>query len=195
MSLQHKLSHWIYSILSYMPDFTHAPFFHDWISQTRALVLAWQPNKIIGKQVKIGRSCKISIQTTIKIGNGTILKDNISISGDFQIGEGSLIQAQTTIDASGKVRIGSKTQVGRNNTIFSHNHDISRKDIPVLESPEVFKEVEIGDDVMLFSRVAIMPGVHISNGVVVGYGSVVTSNLHAYGIYAGIPARQIGTRQ
>lgn len=54
--------------------------------------------------------------------------------------------------------------------------------------------VEIGNDVWIGANVAILDGVKIRNGAIVGANALVTKDLDPYGIYAGIPARKIGNR-
>jgi acetyltransferase-like isoleucine patch superfamily enzyme len=52
--------------------------------------------------------------------------------------------------------------------------------------------VSIGDRVWLAARVIVMPGVRLSDDLIVGAGSVVTTSLSDSGhIYAGAPARRI----
>ena len=195
MPLKHRFLHWVYALLALFPDFHRVGFYFRAMTRLRARVLNWQPNKSLGKNVSVWHGCHIPASAQISIGADCTLKERVAISGDFTLGPGSLVLANTTIDASGKVTVGARTHIGRDNEIFSHNHDISARAIPILQAPEIFEPVTIGADVMLFSRVAIMPGVEIGTGAVVAYGSVVTQNLDDYGIYAGVPARQIGTRQ
>ncbi len=56
---------------------------------------------------------------------------------------------------------------------------------------DVIKRITIGNNVYLGSGVTILPGVNISDNVVVGAGSIVTKNLESNFVYAGIPARKI----
>lgn len=49
--------------------------------------------------------------------------------------------------------------------------------------------VDIGNDVWIGSNALVMDGVRIGNGAVVAAGSVVTKDVPAYAIAAGIPAR------
>lgn len=161
----------------------------------RARILGLQDNKTIGKNVRIWHHCHIRMSAKVHIEDDCVIKERTSIGGELSIGKGSIILAHTKIDGSGGVKIGRKTHIGRFNTIFSHSHDISQRDVLVLEAPEVHKRVNIGDDVMLFSHVAVMPGVQIGDGAVVGYGSVVTKDLEIYGIYAGVPIKKIGERE
>lgn len=54
--------------------------------------------------------------------------------------------------------------------------------------------VTIGHDVWIGHSAVIMPGVSIGNGAVVGAGSIVTKDVPAYTIVAGVPARPIRRR-
>ena len=54
--------------------------------------------------------------------------------------------------------------------------------------------VEIGHDVWIGHGAIIMPGVNIGHGAVVAAGAVVTKNVLAYEIVAGVPARHIKWR-
>jgi phosphonate metabolism protein (transferase hexapeptide repeat family) len=49
--------------------------------------------------------------------------------------------------------------------------------------------VEIGNDVWVGHGAVIMPGVKVGHGAVVGAGAVVTRDVEAYAIVAGVPAR------
>jgi acetyltransferase-like isoleucine patch superfamily enzyme len=55
--------------------------------------------------------------------------------------------------------------------------------------------VVLEDDVWLGAGVTVMPGVTIHTGAVIGAGSVVTKDVSAYEIWAGVPAKKIGERK
>ena len=59
---------------------------------------------------------------------------------------------------------------------------------------EIFKRTIIGNDVWIGNRVMIKAGVKISDGAVVGMGSIVTKDIGPYEIWAGNPARLIRKR-
>ena len=56
------------------------------------------------------------------------------------------------------------------------------------------KRVAIGHDVWIGHGAAVMPGIRIGNGAVIGANSVVTSDVPAFMIVAGVPARPIRPR-
>ena len=55
-------------------------------------------------------------------------------------------------------------------------------------TPEMFKQVSIGNDVWSGHNVNIMPGVNIGDGAVIAAGAVVTKDVPPYAIVAGVPA-------
>jgi len=56
------------------------------------------------------------------------------------------------------------------------------------------KYTQIGNDVWIGNNAVIKAGIHISDGAVIGAGSVVTKDVRAYEIVAGNPARFIRHR-
>jgi acetyltransferase-like isoleucine patch superfamily enzyme len=55
-------------------------------------------------------------------------------------------------------------------------------------SPDMFSPVTIGNDVWTGHNVNIMGGVNVGDGAIIGAGSVVTRDVPAYAIAAGVPA-------
>lgn len=56
------------------------------------------------------------------------------------------------------------------------------------------KEVVIGNDVWIGTRVIILPGVTIGDHSIIGAGAVVTKSFPDYSIIGGVPAKLIKSR-
>ena len=66
--------------------------------------------------------------------------------------------------------------------------------VPPLEMMPIKGNIVIENDVWIGQNTVILPGVHISNGAIVGMNSVVGSDVPPYTIVAGNPAREIRKR-
>jgi len=192
--MKNKLIYLIYMFLSKLPDIYMLNIWFNNITKLRARVLNLLPNMKISNNVKIYTSVKISKNSNLILDENVSIKENCVIGGNIEVGENTQILGHTKIDGSGKVIIGRDTHIGRENDIFSHYHDISKKNILVNKSKECFQETIIGNNVMLYSRVAIMGGVIIEDNSAIAYGSIVTKNCEENIIYAGIPTKKIGER-
>ncbi|HTI85271.1 MAG TPA: CatB-related O-acetyltransferase [Alphaproteobacteria bacterium] len=56
-------------------------------------------------------------------------------------------------------------------------------------TPDMFRHAVIGNDVWTGHNVNIMAGVNVGDGAVIGAGSVVTKDVPAYAVVAGVPAQ------
>lgn len=127
-----------------------------------------------GKNINIERKAKFS--SRVEIGNNSGIGVNAFLSG--------------------KVIIGDDVMMGPDCIIYTQNHSFQRTDITITsQGNEVEKPVIIKNDVWIGGQVIILPGVFISNGAVIGTGSVVTKNVEPYSIVAGNPARLIKYRK
>ena len=118
----------------------------------------------------------------------------VSGPAELRIGPDTQVLSGCRIDCSGSVTIGSASHIGRDSQIVTHAHDTAKRDTPVLQSAITTSAVTIGDDVMIYSDVVILPGVTIGDGAVVAVRSVVTGDVEPYAVVAGAPARKIGER-
>ncbi len=53
--------------------------------------------------------------------------------------------------------------------------------------------IEVGNNVFIGADCIILPGVTIGDNCVIGAGSIVSKNLESGYVYAGVPAKKIGT--
>ena len=96
-----------------------------------------------------------------------------------------------SITALQRVAIGNRVLVGAGALIMdSDAHPLHPEDRLRGASP-TNSPVEIADDVFIGARAIILKGVRIGQGAVIGAGAVVTSDVPAFMIAAGNPARAV----
>lgn len=123
----------------------------------------------IGKYTYVGRN---------SIVQNTVMGNYCSISNDFLCGLG-----RHPLDKFSTSPI-----------FYRKNNPL---DISLVEKDSDFEEylsVVIGNDVWIGARVTILDGVSVGNGAVIAAGAVVTKDVPAYAIVAGIPAKIIRCR-
>jgi len=137
----------------------------------------------IGSNVSFGRNCIIQGYGVLsEIGEGLIVEDGVGIA------------CNAFIAIRGEVRIGKNTIIGPSVKIHSENHVFSDKNVPIKSQGTTRKGVSIGEDCWIGSNVTILDGVNIGDHAIVAAGAVVTSDVPAYCIVGGVPAKQIKTR-
>ncbi|MDV6012360.1 acyltransferase [Haloechinothrix sp. LS1_15] len=114
------------------------------------------------------------------------------ITGDPVIGEGTWIGAFTVLDGGGGLlRIGTGCDIGVGSQIYTHStmkRCVSGRAYNTVDT----EPVSIGDHVFIAPNVTILPGVSVGDSAAIVAGSVVTSDVAARSIVAGVPARPIG---
>jgi len=114
---------------------------------------------------------------------------NLQLGDDVDLARGVLL----TTD--GGVSIGARTLVGYGTHILSSNHKIPIMPEKIFYSGHEKKSVEIAEDVWIGAGCVILPGVTIGHSSVIAAGSVVTKDVPAEVIVAGVPARIIKERK
>ena len=98
----------------------------------------------------------------------------------------------------GRIWIGDNVMVGPNVSLLCTNHPLLPDERIRLRYPdghvsmsEFAGEIHIEDDVWLAANVSVLDGVTIGKGAVIGAGSVVTRDIPAGWLAAGVPAKPI----
>jgi acetyltransferase-like isoleucine patch superfamily enzyme len=142
--------------------------------------------------VRVFHPEQIEIGENVYVGHGAILKGYFK--NHMIIGDHSWIGQSCFLHSAGGIRIGRAVGLGPGVTILTSVHteaDVSR---PVISNALEFGEVTVGDGTDIGVNTIILPGVNISEGCIIGAGSVVTKDLPAYSVAAGNPARILRIR-
>lgn len=156
---------------------------------------------------KVGSGLMLFGEIPYILGNGKIylgsqveLHDKITFftSGDdsrnstIRIGNNSGLMFMVQIRAQQLVEIGNHCMIASRSIINDsdgHPTHWRRRRDHLKPRPEDAKPVIIEDDVWVGENCIIMKGVHIGQGSIIAAGSVVTKNIPAFCVAAGVPAR------
>lgn len=144
----------------------------------------------------IGADCFISelaaVQTeTLELGDRSTIAAYANLSGRLRIGCDCSINISTAV--RGEITMGDGVRIGSHVSILAFNHGFE-PGIEVFRQPLTEKGIQIGSDVWIGSHAVILDGVTIGDGAVIGAAAVVTKNVPAGAIVAGVPARVKGWR-
>lgn len=163
----------------------------------------------IWKNVRINK-CKI--ERAVTIGDDSIVVES-DLSEKCEIGRRNIIshaklERGTSTQSNSTIRyatIGKFCAIAWNVTIGAPNHDIHS--LAMAHQDFIFNDIEregmnsfiqekceVGNDVWIAAGAHVLRGVRISDGAVVAANAVVTKDVPAYAIVAGVPAKVIGYR-
>jgi acetyltransferase-like isoleucine patch superfamily enzyme len=178
--------------------------------------------KKVGKRVNFGKSVtirhphKISIEDDVAIDDYCVLdakgleNDGIYISKNVFIGRGSILSCKNgdiileknvNIGFNSEIFSGSKVVVGENTLIAAYvyiiggGHDYSRVDIPITEQEKISHGIKIERNCWIGAGVKVFDNVTIGEDTIIGAEAVVSKDIPAFSIAAGIPARVVKSRK
>lgn len=127
-----------------------------------------------------------SLSPTVSLRNG----NRITIGAHCHIGERSSLWAG---DSDGRIQIGNNVSLAPDVFITASDYQF-KKGIPFRQQAKRDRDVTVGNDVWLGTKVVVTAGVTIGDGCIVAAGAVVTKDLPANSVAGGIPARVIKQR-
>ena len=149
----------------------------------------------------LGHGLKITWPNQVSIHSNFFCEHNVyfQIDGMFSsnrilhIGHNCFVGAYSHFNLRVGAFIGDNVLIASGVRLIDHDHNITGKgSLPPIDGTQL--PIVISNDVWLGSDVTVLKGVSIGSGAVVGASSVVTKNIPPYEIWAGVPARRIGTR-
>jgi acetyltransferase-like isoleucine patch superfamily enzyme len=143
-------------------------------------------------ELKIGHDGEIRFGRFVWIGDGCKLRSH---EGHVEIGEKTVIGQECTISAYQRVRIGAQCVIADRAMFIDFDHGVVEVERPIRLQGIYKRDVEVGSNVWIGYGACILRGVRVGDNSIVGTNAVVTKDVPANAVVAGIPARVIRMRE
>ena len=108
---------------------------------------------------------------------------------NITLGKGVFINSGCRFQDQGGIEIGDGALIGHNVVLATLNHDFAPDRRGTLHPAPI----RIGRGVWIGASATVLPGVTIGDGAIVAAGAVVTRDVPARSVAAGVPARVVRT--
>jgi acetyltransferase-like isoleucine patch superfamily enzyme len=133
----------------------------------------------------------------VQVGHGALVREGNVVGDDSSIGSSSHLEPGNTVGARTRIHTGgflSSTTLG--DDVFCGPH-VTFTDDPHPPCPRYLDCVggaTVGDGASIGARAVLLPGVRIGARSLIGAGAVVTGDVAAGDVVAGVPARRVADR-
>lgn len=116
-------------------------------------------------------------------------------SVEVKIGEHFHVGADCLVDLSGGLVVGDRVTISEGAKLYTHTHPIDGGSQDWSLNPIKFSKLVIEDDVWIGAGAIILSTVNvIGAGAVIAAGSIVRKDVTSLSVVAGVPAKEIRTR-
>ena len=145
-----------------------------------------------GLELQIARRGRVDFGRFVWLGHGTKVRCH---EGSVEIGDKTVLGQECTISAYRRVRIGEQCVIADRAMFIDFDHGVVDVERPIRKQGIYMREVEVGSNVWIGYGACILRGVRVGDNSIVGTNSVVTKDVPANAVVAGIPARIIRMRE
>jgi len=142
--------------------------------------------------IQIGRRAQIRFGRWVWIGHGTKIRCH---EGSVSIGDKTVLGQECTISAYQRVSIGQQCILADRVMLIDFDHNVTEVERPVRVQGIYKRDVRVGSNVWIGHGAQILRGVTVGDNAIVGAGAVVTKDVPANAVVAGVPARLLRMRE
>jgi acetyltransferase-like isoleucine patch superfamily enzyme len=143
-------------------------------------------------ELQIARRGEVRFGRFVWIGDGSKVRCH---EGVVEIGAKTVMGQECTISAYQRVRIGEQCVIADRAMFIDFDHGVVEVERPIRVQGIYKRDVEVGSNVWIGYGACILRGVRVGDNSIVGTNSVVTKDVPANAVVAGIPARVIRMRE
>jgi acetyltransferase-like isoleucine patch superfamily enzyme len=150
---------------------------------------------MLGRDVRFetGRGAgRVVLGRFVHLGDGCRIRAH---EGNVRIGDKVVLGGHVVVNAYLDVEIGATTIVADAVHITDFDHTFADLDVPIKDQGISKSPVRIGPNCWLGTKVTVVRGAWLGEGVVVGANSVVTGHIPDRCVVGGVPARLIRRRE
>jgi acetyltransferase-like isoleucine patch superfamily enzyme len=147
---------------------------------------------IVGSLVGLKHPETFSIGKSVFVGAGAYLQGRFD--GKFVVGDHVWIGPQAYFDARDLV-LEDYVGWGPGAKVLGSAHTGRPGDVPIVQTDLEIRPVRVREWADIGTNAVLLPGVTVGKGAIVGAGAVVTKDVPAFAVVAGVPARFLRWRE
>jgi acetyltransferase-like isoleucine patch superfamily enzyme len=144
-----------------------------------------------GVKIEIGRDATLHLGRWSWIGHGCKIRVH---EGEARIGAKSVLGQECTISAFRHVSIGRECVIADRVMLIDFDHGVVETERTIREQGIYKRDVRVGHNVWIGYGVAILRGVTVGDNSVLGTSTIVSRDVPANAVAAGVPVRVIRMR-
>jgi acetyltransferase-like isoleucine patch superfamily enzyme len=145
-----------------------------------------------GVKFEIGRDACVKLGRWSWIGHRCKIRVH---EGEFSLGAKSVMGQECTISAYQHVAIGRECIIADRVMMIDFDHGMVESERPIREQGIYKRDVDVGHNVWIGYGACLLRGVSVGENSVIGTSAVVTANVPANAVVAGVPARILRMRK
>jgi acetyltransferase-like isoleucine patch superfamily enzyme len=144
-----------------------------------------------GVKLEIGRHATLRIGRWAWIGHGCKIRVH---EGEVEIGAKTVVGQECTISAFRHVSIGRECILADRVMLIDFDHGVTEVERPIRLQGIYKRDVRVSHNVWIGYGACVLRGVSVGENAIVGTSAVLTADVPANAVVAGVPARVIRMR-